>query len=433
MKMPAYLVKVVTTLKQNGYQALVVGGCVRDILLGSEPADYDVATSANVQEIRALFQKTVPIGERHGTVAVLIDGFTVEVSTFRGHALGESSTGLEQDLSHRDFTVNAMAFAEDGSLYDPFGGQQDLQNKIIRSPRDEPEQRFMEDPLRMLRAIRFCSTLGFSMHSDTYQAITKQYALLQVVAPERIREELNRILLSGRSARGIRLMLETGLLQYVVPEAVPMAGFDQRSSRHNKDVFEHTLAVVEGAPPRLKVRLAALLHDIGKPNTFSVDEKGAGHFYGHHIEGRKMVEAIMKRLKYDNKTIEDVSVLVVEHMSRYPKVRNASLKRLVNRVGEHNLEDLFDLQQADIMGAAPPFNFSELAALRAGINRILNEKPPMSLKDLAIKGNDLIELGFQPGPEMGRVLDLLLEVVLEDPDKNDRDILLKLAAKYKEG
>ncbi|MDD4238480.1 MAG: HD domain-containing protein [Desulfotomaculaceae bacterium] len=427
MEMPAYLVKVISTLKQNGYQAFVVGGCVRDILMGNEPADYDVATSATVQEIRSLFRKTVPTGEKHGTVAVLIDGFTVEVSTFKSYELGESSTGLEQDLSLRDFTVNAMAVDENGSLYDPFGGKQDLLNKIIKSPRNEPEQRFMEDPLRMLRAIRFCSTFGFSMYPDTYQAITKHYALLQKVAPERIRGELNLILLSGLPALGIRLMLETGLLQQVLPEAV--AGFAQRSIRHNKNVFEHTLAVVEGVPSRLKVRLAALLHDIGKPNTFSIDENGVDHFYGHHLEGQKMVENILRRLKYDNKTIGDVSVLVGEHMSRYPKVRNSSFKKLINRVGKHNLEDLFDLQKADIMGAAPPYDFSELDDIQAGINQILSERLPMSIKDLAVKGDDLIEIGFEPGPELGRVLDLLLEEVLEDPDKNERAILLGLAAK----
>jgi tRNA nucleotidyltransferase (CCA-adding enzyme) len=268
------------------------------------------------------------------------------------------------------------------------------------------------------------------MQPATYQAITKHYALLQMVAPERLREELNRILLSGRPARGIRLILETGLLRYVAPEAVAMAGFDQRSIRHNKDVFEHTLAVVEAVPPRLKVRLAALLHDIGKPSTFSIGENGVGHFYGHHRQGQTMAESILRRLRYDNKTIEDVTVLVGEHMSRYPRMRNTTLKKLVNRVGEHNLEDLFDLQKADIMGSAPPFDFSELAVMQEGINRILNEKPPMSIKDLAVKGNDLIEIGFQPGPEMGRVLDLLLEAVLEDPEKNDRVILGKLAAKY---
>ena len=430
MQIPAYVFKVTNTLKQNGKQALLVGGCVRDLLMGSEPADYDVATSATTQEIVSLFRKTVPIGERHGTIAVLIDGFTVEVSIFKGYAHEEGLAGLEQDLSLRDFTVNAMAVDENGSLYDPFGGQEDLKKKIIRSPRNEPEQRFIEDPLRMMRAIRFCSSFGFSLHPNTYKAIAKKHALIQKVAPERIRKELNRILISDRPSRGIRLLLETGLLQHVMHEVMSMVDFDQRNKRHNKDVFEHTMAVLEAVPSRLNVRLAALLHDIGKPLTFSIDEYGVGHFYGHHLEGRKIVESLMNRLKYDNKTIEDVSVLVVEHMSRFPKIRDASLKRLVNRVGEHNLDDLFDLQKADILGSSPPFDFSELDAMREGIDRILNEKSPMRKKDLDIKGYDLIAIGFQPGPEMGKVLEALLDVVLEDPDKNDRATLLKMAEEY---
>lgn len=430
MKIPSYVVKVISALKHNGKQAFVVGGCVRDLLMGSEPADYDVSTSATTQEIMSFFQKTVPIGERHGTVAVLIDGFTVEVSTFKGYAYvgsGENRAALKQDLALRDFTVNAMAFDENGILYDPFGGREDLKKRIIRSPRNEPEQRFREDPLRMMRAIRFCSTLGFLLFPDTYEAIAGQNSLIQRVAPERIRQELNRILVSNRPSQGIRLMLETGLLQYVAPEVMSMVGFDQRNKRHDKDVFEHTMAVLEAVPPRLNVRLAALLHDIGKSTTFSMDKNGVGHFYGHHLEGRRMVEDIMRRLKYDNKTVGDVAILVVEHMSRFPKVRKASLKRLVNRVGEHNLNDLFDLQRADILGSAPPFDFSELDAMREGIDRILNEKPPMEKKDLAINGHDLIELGFQPGLEMGKVLNLLLDIVLEDPDKNERNTLLTIA------
>ncbi len=433
MQIPSYVVQVIQTLKQNGKQAFVVGGCVRDMLMGRMPADYDVATSATTQEIISFFPKTVPVGERHGTIAVLIGGSAVEVSTFKGCMLeqsGESPAGLEQDLALRDFTMNAMAVDENGSLYDPFGGREDLKRQMIRSPRNEPEQRFVEDPLRMMRAIRFCSALGFSLHPTTYEAIIKQASLLPKVALERVREELNRILISDRPSLGIRLLLETGLLQHVMPEAMPMAGFDQRNKRHDKDLFEHTMAVLEAVPPRLNVRLAALLHDIGKPSTFSIDENGVGHFYSHHKEGCRMAEDIMRRLKYDNKTRADVSALVAEHMSRLPKVRNTSLKRLVNRVGEHNVDDLFDLQRADILGSAPPFNFSELDAMRDGLDRIRLEKPPLTQKDLAINGHDLIEIGLQQGPQMGRVFNLLLDVVLEDPDKNNRTVLLSIAKKY---
>lgn len=434
MEIPSYVIKVINMLKQNGRQAFVVGGCVRDMLLGNTPKDYDVATSATIREITAFFPKTVPIGERHGTIAVLIDGNTVEVSTFKGNTLAGNSKGpisLEQDLALRDFTVNAMAIDESGKLYDPFGGREDIKKRIIRAPRNQPDQRFNEDPLRMMRAVRFSSTLGFSLHEGTNEAIVRQNDLIKKATPERVREELNRILTSGLPSKGIRILMETGLLRHFMPEAVAMAGFDQRNIRHDKDVFDHTMAVVEAVPPRLNVRLAALLHDIGKPDTFSIDEKGVGHFYGHHLLGRKLTEEILRRLKYDNKTIDDVSVLVTEHMSRFPKLRNASMKRLVNRVGENNLEDLFDLQRADISGSAPPFDFSSLDALQEGIGRILSEKPPMTVKDLDVNGHDLIGIGFKPGLEIGKVLDLLMEVVLEDPEQNSREILLAIAAKYK--
>ncbi|OPX85499.1 MAG: CCA-adding enzyme [Pelotomaculum sp. PtaB.Bin104] len=450
MRIPDGVAKIIRTLKQQGHQVFVVGGCVRDLLLGSEPADYDLATSATASEIASYFPKTVPIGEKHGTIAVLIDGFSVEVSTFKwvapaasaerggstagkGDAPGtgrSSLSGLEQDLALRDFTINAMAIDASGTLIDPFGGADDLRQQVLRSPSDEAEQRIIEDPLRMLRAVRFCCTLGFSMSRSVYEAIVKRYDLLQRVAPERVREELNRILLSERPAKGIRLLLETGLLGQVMPEAVLMAGFEQYSKHHDKDVFEHAMAVLEASPPRLAVRLAALLHDIGKPRTFSIDKKGAGHFYSHHQAGGSMAIEILKRLKYDNKTIEKVSMLVAEHMSRFPKVRDKTLKRLISRVGEDNLADLFDLQRADILGSAPPYDFSLLEAMRVEIARILSEKQPLRVQDLAINGHDLLALGFSPGPEIGRLLERLLAEVLENPEKNNPAVLLKMAGEY---
>ncbi|MDD3654036.1 MAG: CCA tRNA nucleotidyltransferase [Desulfotomaculaceae bacterium] len=450
MRIPEQVSKVLDTLKKHGQQAFIVGGCVRDLLMGNTPADYDVVTPASAAEIASYFPKTVPIGEKYGTIVVLIEGLAVEVSTFKGVAPVASTekggstaskveapetdwsslSGLEQDLALRDFTINAMALDPDGGLIDPFGGAVDLRRQVLRSPRDQAEQHIIEDPLRMLRAVRFCSTLGFTISRSVFEAIVKQSDLLQRVAPERVREELNRILTSDRPARGIRLLLETGLLGQFLPEAVAMAGFDQRSKHHDRDVFEHAMAVLEAAPPRLAVRLAALLHDIGKPRTFSIDEKGVGHFYGHHLEGGRMTREILKRLKYDNKTIERVSMLVTEHMSRFSHVRDKTLKRLVSRVGENNLADLFDLQRADILGAAPPYNFSLLNTMREGIDRIISKKQPLQVKDLALNGHDLLALGFPPGPEIGRVLDRLLAAVLENPEGNDRAALLRMAIEY---
>ncbi|MDD4169440.1 MAG: HD domain-containing protein [Desulfotomaculaceae bacterium] len=447
MRIPNGVAKIIRILKQQDHQAFVVGGCVRDQLLGSEPVDYDVVTSATTAEIMAYFPKTVPIGEKHGTIAVLLDGFSVEVSTFKVPATAEGSgspagkgdapgaewgipAGLVQDLALRDFTINAMALDAAGGLIDPFGGAEDLRRQVLRSPRDEAEQRIIEDPLRMLRAVRFCCTLGFTLHRTVYEAIAKHHDLLQRVAPERVREELNRILISERPSLGIRLLLETGLLWQVMPEAIPMAGFDQQNKHHDKDVFDHAMAVLEATPPRLEVRLAALVHDIGKPRTFSLDEKGTGHFYGHHLVGGRVAGEILRRLKYDNKTVEKVSMLVSEHMSRFPRVRDVTLQRLVGRVGEDNLVDLFDLQRADILGTAPPFDFTALDTMKEGIARILSEKQPLRVKDLAVSGHDLLRFGFQSGPEIGLVLDRLLTAVQEDPGANDRAALLKMAKKY---
>ncbi len=430
MLLPSYVVEVLNTLRHNGNQAFVVGGCIRDVLMGRVPTDYDVATSATPEVTVSLFQKTVPIGEKHGTIAVLVDGGTVEVSTFKGYKT-EVEPSLYWDLLYRDFTVNAMAIEENGELYDPFGGQEDIKNKVIKSPENKSRERFSEDPLRMMRAIRFCSTHGFLLHPTVTMAITELHDAILTVSFERIREELNRILTSDLPSLGIGLLLKTGLLAHILPEAIAMVDFNQRSIWHDKDIYQHTMAVIEAVPPRLNVRLAALMHDIGKPMTFTVDENGVGHFYEHQIEGGRITKNIMRRLKYDNQTIEDVTILVTEHMSRFFKVRNASLKRLINRVGDHNLVDLFDLQRADTIGSAPPFNFSELDAMQAGINHIYYEKPPMKVKDLAVNGNDLMGIGFKPGPEMGRVLEALLKLVLDDPKKNDRNILLNHAIKHR--
>lgn len=429
MQIPAYVIEVINTLRKDGKQAFMVGGCVRDLSIGKEPADYDVTTSATTDEIKSLFQKTVPIGEKHGTVAVLLGGGTVEVSTYKGqnHRHDENAILLMDDLLLRDFTINAMALDESGNIIDPFGGLDDLKNKLIRAPRDLACDRFSEDPLRMMRAIRFCSIYGFSLHPTVRTAIAEHSDLILTISPERIREELNRILRSRQPASGIRLLFTTGLLVHILPEVIPMVGFNQRNSRHDKDVFEHTLAVLEAVPSNLNVRLAALLHDIGKPMTFTVDENGVGHFYMHHLEGKSIAETILRRLKYDNQTIHDVTILVSEHMSRFPKIRNASLKRLINRVGDHNLEDLLNLQRADILGSAPPFDFSQLDAMQAGIHQIRYDNPPMNVKDLAIGGNDLMEIGFAPGPIIGQVLEALLNIVLDDPETNDRETLLSLA------
>ncbi|HOB12105.1 MAG TPA: HD domain-containing protein [Syntrophomonadaceae bacterium] len=425
MILPPYVIKIIDILSSHSREAFAVGGCVRDLLMEKPPTDYDVATSALPQEIMALFPKTVPTGVKHGTVTVFMDGVPVEISTFKGRDNGQG--GLHEDLQRRDFTINAIAIDAKGVIHDPFGGREDLEKKIIRSPLNQSRERFAEDPLRMIRAIRLAVSFGFTLHPTVTESILDSHELIRQVSIERIREELNKILVSDSPALGIKLLLDHNLLAHIIPEAMPMVGFDQHNKNHDKDVFQHALAVLDAVPPRLNVRWAAFLHDIGKPATFTRGEDGVGHFYGHHMKGQEITRCILERLRYDHKTIEDITILVGAHMTRFARFRNANLKKLVSQVGEHNLQDLYDLQKADILGSAPPFDFTSLNEMQAEIEQILHEKHPLKIGDLAVNGHDLMEIGIEPGPDMGKILHALLEIVLEDPQKNNAPTLLSLA------
>lgn len=429
MQLPEYVAGVMAVLKSHGCNAYLVGGCVRDLLLGREPSDYDVVTEASPEVIRSLFPRTVALGARYGTIGVITSGGAVEVSTWKSrcHSPLPGLTGIEADLFWRDFTINAMAMDESGAVIDPFGGIRDLKGRIIASPANQAAQRFRDDPLRMVRAIRLSCTLDFTLHPKVTDAITAEAPLLPRVAVERIRCELDKILISERPAPGLRALAATGLLTYILPEMIPLLDFDQNSPRHDQDVFEHTMAVLAAAPPRLTVRLAALLHDVGKPACFTVDQDGRAHFYNHHIEGSRLAFAILQRLKYDHRTTAVVIRLIYDHMSRFPQVREGSLKKLISRVGEENLDDLFALQRADILGSAAPFDISRLDAMQKEIGHIRALRPPLHIRDLAIDGNDLIALGFEPGPRIGQVLESLLDVVLEEPEMNQAGTLLEKA------
>jgi len=431
MEYPDYVKYVMDILESIGHPAFLVGGCVRDMLLGKTPHDYDIVTSAAAGEIKACFDRVLTIGERYGTLGVLVGASLIEISSFRGRAGGDCADSMQRladDLAGRDFTINAMALDLAGTLYDPWAGEADLKRGIIRATGGRGAQLFSDDPLRMLRAIRLHAVYGFNIENDTWQDIIQLKGLLVLCAPERIREEFNRILLSEQPAQGVRRLYQSGLLQYIIPELMLGAGFDQRSLHHDRDVFEHSLSALENTSPRLSLRLAALLHDVAKPLCFTLDEAGKGHFYGHHLVGSDMVMTIMGRLRYDCRTIEDVALLVGAHMSRFEKVRDRPLKKLIVQVGEHNLEDLVELQRADIIASAPPCNFTSLEQMDRDIRRILEEGLPLQRSDLAVKGDDLIALGYSPGPELGRTLMTLLEIVLDDPTRNKREILLEMAS-----
>lgn len=432
--LPTDVKHIINTLESNGYEAYLVGGAVRSLIMKQTPHDWDICTSAKPEEIKRCFSKTIDTGIKHGTVTVIADEGQYEVTTFRidgdysDNRRPDSvtfTTSLKKDLSRRDFTINAMAYNEQTGLVDPFHGVADIHRKQIRAV-GSPDERFQEDALRMMRAIRFGSQLCFHIESQTRLSIIKNSRLISKISTERVRDELVKILVSDNPNYILELTL-TGLMQYIVPEVDKMLGFDQCNKNHDKDVYGHTIAVLQNTPPILCVRLGALFHDIGKPKTFSHGEDGTGHFYDHHIVGAEMTKEILTRLKFDNKTIDTVTLLVREHMSRYDFIRKATVKRFINRVGVENLDYLFELQRADISGSKPPHDYSQLKSFKKQVDKILTEKQPLTVKDLAVDGYDLMNLGIKPGVKMGKILDCLLSAVLENPQVNTREYLLGLA------
>lgn len=428
---------VLDKLNEYGYEGYIVGGCVRDSLLGRIPNDWDICTDATPNEILEVFEdfKTIPTGLKHGTVTVVVDNMSIEVTTYRidgDYSDGRRPSSVEftddiiKDLSRRDFTINAMAYSESSGLIDPFCGLESLNNKTICCVGNARE-RMQEDGLRVIRAIRFASQLDFSIDMDVSLGIIEKEYMLENISKERIREEFNKILLSEKPSNGIDLLLCMHLLQHIVPELQCCLGFDQHNHNHNKCVYQHTMSVVDNIEPKLELRLAALFHDIGKPNTFTTDEDGVGHFYGHNKESAKICREIMTRLKYSNKEIEYVSELVYHHMERHLDPKSSTIKKFINRVGLDKLDDLFKLFIADRLGTKPPYDLEDIYRLKFECERVLSEKQPLGIKDLVISGHDLMEIGIPQGKEIGKILNELLELVLEDFELNNREALLQKA------
>jgi len=425
-KIPIEVMEVLKRLCDQGYKSFIVGGAVRDLLLGKIPKDYDICTDAAPDKVKDIFDKVIDTGLKFGTVAVQHGKFFVEVTTFRKGINGKSP---EEDVRSRDFTINGLLF--DGeNLIDLVGGLEDLTGQIIRAI-ENPHERFKEDALRMMRAVRLHCQLGFQIEDDTFRSISSNANIIQGVAQERIRDELVKILISDKPADGLKILHKTGMLEFILPELDACHNFDQKNFHHNKDVFDHILAVTDNTPNDLILRLAALLHDIAKPQTFSLDENGVGHFYLHNLKGEEMTKAILTRLKFDSKTIDVVGTLVREHMSKLFLLRGSTIKRLINRVGRENIFKLIDLQIADEKGSAPPHNLKIFDDLRKEIDKIFANNEPLKLGDLAIGGTDLKELGFQPDPDMGKVLNILLNRVIKKPKLNKKEILVKIALELK--
>ncbi|MBS6041241.1 MAG: CCA tRNA nucleotidyltransferase [Clostridium baratii] len=432
---PSNVKYIIDEFYKNNYEAFMVGGCIRDSLLCKTPKDYDIATSAKPEITEKLFKRTIPTGIKHGTVTVLIDNEPYEVTTYRTEGEYKDNrrpdevyfvSDIKEDLSRRDFTINAFAYNSREGLKDFFGGLDDLTNGLIRSVGDA-NKRFNEDALRMLRAIRFSTQLNFDIEENTLNAIKDNKDLIKNISAERIRDELCKILISNNVRTGLNLLKECGLLQIVIPEIVPSIGFDQKNIHHFEDVFNHTLSVIEKCPEDLNIRLAALLHDIGKPDVFFIDDKGNGRFFGHNTKSEKIARDILNRLRFDNKTIKSVCILVREHMNVLDNASNLAIKRLINRVSKENIYSLLELQKADILSLKDPnVALYKVSDMRTKIDNIIDSNTPLTVKDLAIDGGILIkELDLKPGKIIGETLDYLLQLVLKDSSSNTKTILLE--------
>ncbi len=441
---------ILEKLNDAGYDAYFVGGCVRDALMGEASDDIDITTSALPSQTKEVFEDwhTVDTGIKHGTVTVMrydAKGTVcacAEVTTYRSDGTYSDSRHpdsvsfvrtLQEDLARRDFTVNAMACDKAGDICDPFGGQEDLANKIIRAV-GEPDLRFREDALRIMRALRFASVLGFEIEEKTEEAIFKNRELLKDISAERIYAEFKKLLKGVAAGKVLRKYVD--VIGVIIPELSAMKGFEQHNSYHRYDVLEHCIRALEAVRTMPEneeyMKLAALFHDIGKPETFSMDDKGIGHFYGHPAKSEELVKKIMKRLKADRFTSERVALLVKRHDLLFDRDERL-LKRWMNKLSAEVMLELLEIKRADNFGTG---NMSrELADkfedIRLMMNEIIRQGQCFSLTDLAVGGRDLIDAGMKQGAEIGRTLDMLLEAVINEEVVNEKAVLIDYVFKQK--
>ncbi len=425
---------------KGGFSLYIVGGAVRDYYLGIRNSDYDFATDALPQEVQKLFPRVIPTGIKHGTVTVLFKGATFEVTTFRIDGTYEDLRrpssitfvrSLEEDLKRRDFTINALAVeASTGLLIDQHEGLKDLDKKVIRAI-GEPLKRFGEDALRIMRGCRLVAQLEFTLEAQTLEAMAQLATNLTEVSGERIRAELFKILESRRPSLGLLALDACGALEVIIPELKRGDGVEQKGF-HHQDVMRHNFATCDAAPQTKPiVRLAALLHDIGKVATKKEGPEGEITFHNHEIVGESEALAILERLKCSNEEKERVSNLIRNHMFNYSSEwSDGAVRRFINRVGLDNLEDLYDLRLADQIAIHGQANPANIIALKERIEDVLAKSRALTVKDLAINGNDLAALEIPRGPVMGLILNELLETVLDDPHQNERERLLTIAQNF---
>ena len=436
INMPVGAKRIIENLTKHGFEAYVVGGCVRDSLLGYSPKDWDICTSATPEVIKELHNRTIDTGLKHGTVSVVESDGIYEVTTFRVDGVYSDNrrpdtvefvTDLKMDLSRRDFTINAMAYNDEAGVIDYYGGLSDLAEHKIKCVGSAGD-RFDEDALRILRAIRFSSVYGFSIEHDTSKAIHDKAALLQNIASERIQSELCKTIVFGQRAADV-LLEYSDVVSIIIPEIEPCIGFVQNNRFHKYDVYEHMVRAMEAyAGHDLSVKFALLIHDIGKPLCYTEDENG-GHFYGHSVPSHDIAEQVVDRLKFDNKTKETVLELVLYHDSAIEPTTK-TVKRWLNRIGAERLSQLLDVKMADIAAHADNTQterINQYLSVREIAKEVIASEQCFQLKDLEINGRDVMSLGVEEGRQVGRILNYLLEGVIAGDIDNTYGALLKYA------
>ncbi|MDO4292844.1 MAG: CCA tRNA nucleotidyltransferase [Eubacteriales bacterium] len=436
--LPEAVRRIIETLQGGGFEAWAVGGCIRDSILGRQPDDWDITTSARPEQVKALFKRTVDTGIQHGTVTVLQDKTGYEVTTYRIDGKYEDgrhpkevtfTASLREDLRRRDFTINAMAYNDTVGLVDIFGGLEDIEKKVVRCVGD-PVERFTEDALRMMRAVRFSAQLGYRIDEGTLAAIAALSGTLEKISAERIRTELVKLLTSPHPEL-LRVCRETGMTAVFLPEFDRIEQTPQNNPHHCWNVGEHTVRALMASAPEKTLRLALLFHDMGKALTRTTDAEGVDHFHGHEEVSARIAREAMRRLKFDNETIDRVVRLVRAHDVRI-EPGEKYMRRALNRLGSDLFPELFRVKAADMSAQSDYLRKEKEARLERmyrDYEAVLKSHACVSLKDLAVNGRDLIAAGMQPGPQLGEVLQELLELVLEEPERNTREYLMEQAKK----
>ncbi|MBQ4275370.1 MAG: CCA tRNA nucleotidyltransferase [Lachnospiraceae bacterium] len=432
--LPENVKNIIEELNKAGYEAYAVGGCVRDSILGRVPNDWDITTNAKPLDVKSIFRRTVDTGLKHGTVTVLIGKEPYEVTTYRIDGEYEDSrhpkevsftSDLKEDLLRRDFTINAMAYNDTDGLVDIFGGMEDIEAKVIRCV-GEPKERFSEDALRLLRAIRFAAQLGYNIEEKTYEAIKELSPTLKNISAERIQAELNKILVSDNPSM-LKTAFETGLTAQFIPELDLCFNTVQNNPHHCYNVGDHIIKAIESIEPEKTLRLTMLLHDIAKPQCKKTGEDGIDHFHGHQIKSSEMAVEILRRLKYDNDTIDKTKRFVKYHDERL-EAGTKIMRRAMNRIGADAFPDIFKVWVADVSAQSDyqrEEKFARIERNKSDYEEIIAKNECVTLKDLAVTGRDLINAGMQAGPALGEVLDQMLKDVIEEPEHNNKEYLLK--------